>query len=203
MSFWVYISNDDVMYVTRFFNYYSVIIDNTHFEGVHTILPWISIWKLKLSLCSLYTLFMRRILFCISIENFIEMFPLIYHGSCIFINQLLLPTVLFCKISDINIVYDDKYAWLRFHFIYIYYEFYIYLQLFTTILIHVWDVMAYVSFGYENWLIVLRCFSILVIYSFIMLVYCTVVIKIANLFWKTQLLILFLYISRYLLLLCS
>lgn len=86
MSFWVYISNDDVMYVTRFFNYHSVIIDNTHFEGVHTILPWISVWKLKLSLCSLYTLFMRRILFCISIENFIEMLPLIYHGSCIFIN---------------------------------------------------------------------------------------------------------------------
>lgn len=84
MSFWVYISNDDVMYVTRFFNYYSVIIDNTHFEGVHTILPWISIWKLKLSLCSLYTLFMRRILFCISIENFIEILPLIYHGRSIY-----------------------------------------------------------------------------------------------------------------------
>lgn len=84
MSFWVYISNDDVMYVTRFFNYYSVIIDNTHFEGVHTILPWISVWKLKLSLCSLYTLFMRRILFCISIENFIEILPLIYHGRSIY-----------------------------------------------------------------------------------------------------------------------
>lgn len=34
--------------------------------------------------CSLYTLFMRRILFCISIENFIEILPLIYHGSSIY-----------------------------------------------------------------------------------------------------------------------
>lgn len=34
--------------------------------------------------CSLYTLFMRRILFCISIENFIEILPLIYHGRSIY-----------------------------------------------------------------------------------------------------------------------
>lgn len=41
---------DDVMYVTWFFfNYYSVISDNTHFVGAHFILPWISIWKLRLS----------------------------------------------------------------------------------------------------------------------------------------------------------
>lgn len=47
---------DDVMYVTWFFfDYYSIISDNTHFVGAHFILPWISIWKLRLSFCYLCT----------------------------------------------------------------------------------------------------------------------------------------------------
>lgn len=104
--------------------------------------------------CSLYTLFMRRILFCISIENFIEMLPLIYHGRSIYKPNFYYQQFYFVR-SVISILFMMTYARLRFHFIYIYYEFYIYLQLFTTILIHVRDVMAYVSFGYENWLIVL------------------------------------------------
>lgn len=62
---------DDVMYVTWlfFFNYYSVISDNTHFVGAHLILPWISIWKLRL-----YLFFMHRSLFK-SIDFFCFTFP--------------------------------------------------------------------------------------------------------------------------------
>lgn len=92
---------DDVMYVTWFFfDYYSVISDNTHFVGAHFILPWISIWKLRLSFLFFMhrSLFMRYFLFslCISIITS-KVLPLICHGSSRYINQLFMTSLILKK----------------------------------------------------------------------------------------------------------
>lgn len=158
--------------------------------GAHFILPWISIWKLRLS----FLFFMHKSLF-MSIDFFLfyipiitsKVLPLICYGSSRYINQLFMTSLILkkrcyqcwlwwqiCLLTRSFLLYTKNFMY--------------YLQLFTVS--EMWYCKCI------QWVIKLAyCFAVSIIYGCLgnsfLLDYCTVVIKIASLIFETQSLILF------------